>query len=152
MAKMFDGRTILVFKNQNLEESDYDNLVSINKSTYGNQFLEFNTISDAKVAFDTLNSKNIKCKYSNYYLFIRFPLEKNTNKEELLNKISENLTSKFNNLNILNINLYEKNEKMLGFGQIVLDRLEDIKLILADNQLELSEDNSVSFYKFNRTR
>ena len=83
---------------------------------------------------------------------MRFNLEKNNNKEELVNKISENLVSKVSNINILKIDLYEKENKMLGFEKLVVDRLEDVKTILSDNKLELSDDNVVLFFKFNRSR
>ena len=153
MAKMFDGRTILISKNQEVNENTtFNNQVTLNKNTHGNIFVEFDNISNAKVEYDKLVAQNIKCKFSNYYLFVRFSLEKNTNKNDLINKISENLTTKFPNLNILNINLYEKENKMLGFGQIVLDRLEDIKSVLSDNTIKLGDDNIVSFYKYNRSR
>ena len=153
MAKMFDGRTILISKNQEVNETTtFDNQVTLNKNTHGNIFVEFDTISNAKVEYDKLVAQNIKCKYSNYYLFVRFSLEKNQDKDELVNRISTELTSKFDDLNILNINLYEKDNKMLGFGQIVLDRLDDIKQVLADNKINLSDNNTVSFYKFNRAR
>lgn len=152
MATMFEGRTLLILKNQEINESEFNNLVKLNESSYGNKFVEFDSISNAKLEYDRLTASNIKCKYSNYYLFVRFSLEKNQDKDELVNRISTELTSKFDDLNILNINLYEKDNKMLGFGQIVLDRLDDIKQVLADNKINLSDDNTVSFYKFNRAR
>lgn len=152
MATMFEGRTLLILKNQEINESEFNNLVKLNESSYGNKFVEFDSISNAKLEYDRLTASNIKCKYSNYYLFVRFSLEKNQDKDELVNRISTELTSKFDDLNILNINLYEKDNKMLGFGQIVLDRLDDIKQVLADNKINLSDNNTVSFYKFNRAR
>tara|TARA_Y100000768_G_scaffold331495_1_gene270742 strand:+ start:15003 stop:15464 length:462 start_codon:yes stop_codon:yes gene_type:complete len=153
MAKMFEGRTILISKNQDVNETTtFDNQVTLNKNTHGNIFVEFDSISNAKVEYDKLVAQNIKCKYSNYYLFVRFSLDKNKNKNDLVSKISENLTNKFSNLNILDINLYEKNNNMLGFGQVVLDRLEDIKSVLSDNTIEVDDDNIVSFYKYNRSR
>ena len=151
-TNMLESRTLLILKNQNTDDITFENVVKQSESPQGNKFIEFSSIDAAKNEYNKLVDKNIQCKFSNYNLFVRFNLEKNNNKEELVNKISENLVSKVSNINILKIDLYEKENKMLGFGKLVVDRLEDVKTILSDNKLELSDDNVVLFFKFNRSR
>ena len=152
MNKNKEGRTLLIMKNQ--EVGEFENVISNFKSDSGTRFIEFDSVVNCKKVLVDLVSKNIKCKYSYYNLFFR--ITKNLNniniidfKKLFINKLEQ----QYQNINILDINLYIKNNKLIGTGYIVVDRINDFKDMLDNNKLIISEDNEeefITFYKFIR--
>ena len=84
MTTLFEGRTLFISKNQEINDSEFSNLVKLNESSYGNKFVEFDSIPNAKAEYDRLTADNIKCNYSNYYLFVRFSLSFHRRRSRLL--------------------------------------------------------------------
>tara|TARA_Y100000590_G_C15082895_1_gene774542 strand:- start:32 stop:499 length:468 start_codon:yes stop_codon:yes gene_type:complete len=149
MDKNREGRTLLIMKDQDIDTYTFKNVISDFKSDSGTRFIEFNSVVNCKKVLEDLISKNIKCKYSYYNLFFR--ITKNlTNiniidfKKLLINK----LELQYPSINILDINLYMKNNRLIGSGYIIIDRIKDFNKIVENNKLIISEDNEEEFFTF----
>jgi len=152
MNKNKEGRTLLIMKNQ--EVDDFENVISNFKSETGTRFVEFDSVVNCEKVFADLVSKNIKCKYSHYNLFFR--ITKNLNNINITSFkyiFIKKLEQQYQNINILDLNLYMKDNKLIGTGYVVVDRIIDFNNILDNDNLILSNDNKdefITFYKFFR--
>ena len=142
------GRTLVVMKNQDLSKFKFENVNIDFKSNNGTRFLEFDNIENSKKYCDLLQKKEIKCKYSEYKIFVRFKSQ-NNNIEELKKLIVDKLTTTFTDLNILNISLFQKDDKYIDCGYLVVDKLNDLNTLIEKNDLEI-DDEKLLLFKYNR--
>lgn len=142
------GRTLVVMKDQDLSKIKLKNVKVDFKSNNGTRFLEFNTVKDSTTSYDLLQKNEIKCKYSEYKIFLRFK-SNNNNIEELKKLITDKLTSTFSEVNILNLALFQKDDKYIDCGYIVVDRLNDLNTLIEKNDLDI-DDEKLLLFKFNR--
>ena len=142
------GRTLVVMKDQDLSKFKFENVNIDFKSNNGTRFLEFDNIENSKKSFDLLQKKEIKCKYSEYKIFLRFK-SPNNDIEELKKLIIDKLTTTFSDLNILNISLFQKDDKYIDCGYLVVDKLNDLNTLIEKNDLEIDGEKLLLF-KYNR--
>lgn len=142
------GRTLVVMKDQDLSKFKFENVNIDFKSNNGTRFLEFDNVENSKKSFDLLQKKEIKCKYSEYKIFLRFK-SPNNDIEELKKLIIDKLTTTFSDLNILNISLFQKDDKYIDCGYLVVDKLNDLNTLIEKNDLEIDGEKLLLF-KYNR--
>jgi hypothetical protein len=156
------GKTLLIklLNNTTFDESHLTDINGIvNKSDIKNNnlfFIIFDTPTNALLGLKSLKNKssNYKIKFSYYKLFFTINgLNDNSSyddtKKGLINHI-QNLT----NSNVLYCKLYCKNKKYLGCGDVTLDTLDGINMLLSkDSGLKYFsiEPLSISgtFFRFN---
>ena len=156
------GKTLLIIllNNATFDENDLTDVNGIvNKSDLKNNglfFLIFDTPANALNGLKILKNKsaNYKIKFSYYKLFFTINgLNDNSSyddtKKALINHI-QNLT----NSNVLYCKLYCKDKKYLGCGDVTLDTLDGINMLLSkDNGLKSfsieSPSISGTFFRFN---
>ena len=156
------GKTLLIklLNNTTFDESHLTDINGIiNKSDLKNNslfFLIFDTPTNALLGLKSLKNKssNYKIKFSYYKLFFTINgLNDNSSyddtKKGLINYI-QNLT----NSNVLYCKLYCKNKKYLGCGDVTLDTLDGINMLLSkDSGLKYFTIESLSisgtFFRFN---
>ena len=156
------GKTLLIklLNNTTFDESHLTDINGIvNKSDLKNNnlfFLIFDTPTNALLGLKSLKNKssNYKIKFSYYKLFFTINgLNDNSSyddtKKGLINHI-QNLT----NSNVLYCKLYCKNKKYLGCGDVTLDTLDGINMLLSkDSGLKYFSIESLSvsgtFFRFN---
>ena len=147
-----EGRTLLIMKDQ--EVGEFENVISNFVSESGTRFIEFDSVVNCKKVYDELLNNNIKCKFSHYNLFFR--IKKNLDDidtDDFKKLFTTKLESQNEDINILDINLYIKNNKLIGTGYLVVDKIKDFNNILDNNKLILSEKNEdecIIFYKYIR--
>ena len=142
------GRTLVIMKNQDLSKYNITNIKLDHTSNNGTRFIEFDTIENSKKFFKLFSDDEIKCKYSQYKLFLRY---KSTSDVENIKKIiQENLNSKYENLNILELILFQKNNIYMNCGFIIVDNILDFNKMLSDNKIEIENENENLFlFKYN---
>ena len=143
-----EGRTLVVMKDQNISEYVFENLKNKFVSSTGTTFLEFENIESCKKIYDKFEENDIKCKYSQYKIFLRFKTKLN-DINEIKKLITDKLTELNDELNIVNLTLFEKNSKFIECGYLILDRIEDFNKLLGINKVELNSEELLLF-KFNK--
>lgn len=142
-----EGRTLLIMKEQN--SIKLDNVAKDFLSKSKSRFVEFNSLQDSKAAFDKCSSDNIKCKYAYYNSFIRLKnIKPDTDEEELKNNIIDKLKEQVNDVNLIDIKLFKKNDKLINSGYVIFDKLDDLNNIITKQKIELPNNQNILFYKF----
>lgn len=117
------GRTLLVNDREKIiDVSQYDGLVSSFKTSSESLFIEFNTVEQASLAYESLKQQGVRVKFAYYKLFLKIT----SNIEDLTyDQIKDAIKSSID-ANILYFKLYKKDDKLLGSGDFTIDRLSDL--------------------------
>jgi len=153
------GRTLIVrtLNDAALDENHISNLEGfVKKSETKNNttFLVFDTPQNALAGLRTIKSKseNYRIKFSYYKLFFTI---NGLNDNSVYNDVKKSLVdyvSKQSNTSVLYCKLYCKDKKYLGCGDLTVDTLDALNLLLSkDNGMKDFKIDSLSgtFYKFN---
>ena len=145
------GRTILIFKDQTYNKKDIANIETEFISEGGSIFLYFKEIIDAEKCLSLLNEKNVKCKYSYYKLFYRISKkELGDDIEVIKNTITDSLTSKVENINIIFHRHYVYNNNPINSGYLIVDNINDFSSLIKEDVVYNGEEESIKFFKFNK--
>lgn len=125
-----------------------DLIVNINstnkeKETY---FIECKNLEDSISLYNEMTSNDISCRYAHYRMFLRITTDTskfsyNDFKEIIKKKLQEVV----NDINIMYFKLYQKENRITGNGYIVIDKYEDLKVLIKNNYV----CNDVSFQLLN---
>lgn len=121
------GRTLLVNdKEKTIDVSQLEGLVTSSKTSSDSLFLEFSTVDQAVLAYESLRNKDVRVKYAYYKLFLKLTSDIS---ELNYDKIKEAVKSVVE-ANILYFKLYKKDDKLIGSGDFTIDRLEDLNNLI----------------------
>lgn len=147
---MKESRTIVVMKEQTIDDNDIVNKSNLVKTKSGSVFIEFDDVKDSIKTFENLNAKNIKCKYSYYNIFFRTSKNlENSDINEQKKEFSENIESKYENSKILEIIFYKRKENFIGTGYLVVDKIDNFNNLI-NSKMDFNEKESINFYRFNK--
>lgn len=141
------GRTLLI-SNEYTEDVSYDGIVNTHSTNSGSRFCVFDTVDNARNAYNELRGKQVKVKYSYYKVFFRLKdlelnkLEYNDLKEEV-----KGLLSSLDNVNVLYFKFYTKNKVLMGSGDLTVDSKEGLDDLVSKREMNLS-NGVISFYRF----
>ena len=111
-------------------------------------FIVFDTVENAKAAYESLEEGGVRIKYSYYKLFFRMKevdLE-NVEYDELKTSIKE-LATACDDVDILYFKFYTKNKKLMGSGDLTVDTKEGLDSLVSQKEMSFANGN-VSFYRF----
>ena len=133
------GRTLLVksFSNTPITDTTFNSLVGLQNKTEtkssGSYFLTFDTVENAVSAFKTLraDSTDIRVKFSYYRIFFTMngltdTIDYNQTKQTFTNWICEKTGT-----DVLFCKFYRKNNQYIGCGDLTLDTLDSMNLLLS---------------------
>ena len=88
ISKKREGKTLLI-SNEEKIDINYEGIEDVHTTNNGSRFIVFNSLENAKFAYESLVEKNVKVKYSYYKLFFRLKNIdfSNTDYNTLKNKI-----------------------------------------------------------------
>ena len=146
VSKRKPGRTLLV-SNEFKEKIDLNGLENVHETSSGSRFLVFDNTDNASSAYESLKEQGVKTKYSYYKVFLRLKdINLDIDYDELKNSLIE-LSSKFENVNILYLKFYTKDKKLMGSGDLTVDTKDGLDELVKMKDIEF-KDGSVSFYRF----
>lgn len=157
------GRTILLKSSSNtpLDQSIFlslDGLQSQFETKNSNSFfLTFDSIENAEKAFASLSTSdaNHNVKYSYYRIFFTIDgLTDSSNYDEVKQQMSDHIQSKTLST-VLYCKFYRKDKKYLGCGDLTIDTMEGMNLLLTkeNNNKEFTlGDLSGTFYRYNNKK
>ena len=133
------GRTLLVksFNNAPITDTTFNSLVGLQNKTETKSscsyFLTFDTVENAVNAFKTLrtDSADIRVKFSYYRIFFTMnglsdTVDYNQTKQDFTKWITEKTGT-----DVLFCKFYRKNNKYIGCGDLTLDTLDSMNLLLS---------------------
>jgi hypothetical protein len=129
------SRTLLVNDStKSIDVSTLVGLVSHEKTASNSIFLEFATIEDAIEAFEKLKQEDVRVKYAYYKLFIKYASSiQDQTYDTLKEKSKEILQNKINDVNVVYFKLYKKENKLIGCGEVTVDRISDVNALVRQN-------------------
>jgi hypothetical protein len=157
------GRTILLKATSNtpIDQSIFTTLDGLqsnfetkNSNSY---FLTFNSVENAENAFNNLSSTadNYNVKYSYYRIFFTIEgLTDSSNYDEVKQQMIDYILSKTSS-SVLYCKFYRKDKNYLGCGDLTIDTIEGMNLLLAkenNNKDFAFGDLSGTFYRYNNKK
>ena len=116
------------------DEKKYDYKSTLNGNVY---FLTFDAISDAVQAYEKLREDKVPVRYHVYSLFVKF--DETLTTEKLSELVNETLKDVEKNVT------YTRVDTSNHTGKVVVDRLEDCKILLAHRD---TTSLRLRFYRF----
>lgn len=111
-------------------------------------FVECNNLKDSIDLYNEVFKNNMVCRYANYRMFLRITSDTNTySYDEFKTFIKNKLQEVVQDVNIMYFKLYQKDNRLTGNGYIVIDKYEDLRLLIKKNFL--CEETNVSFQLLN---
>jgi hypothetical protein len=157
------GRTILLKATSNtpIDQSIFTTLDGLqsnfetkNSNSY---FLTFDSVENAENAFNNLSSTadNYNVKYSYYRIFFTIEgLTDSSNYDEVKQQMIDYILSKTSS-SVLYCKFYRKDKNYLGCGDLTIDTMEGMNLLLAkenNNKDFAFGDLSGTFYRYNNKK
>ena len=142
------GRTLLI-SNESNEEVVYDGILNTHSTNSGSRFIVFDTVDNAREAYNDLRTKGVRVKYSYYKIFFRLKdleltnIDYNDLKEEI-----KGLLSGIENVSVLYFKFYTKNKVLMGSGDLTVDSKEGLDELVNKREIAFKENGSISFYRF----
>ena len=151
MSKLNPSKTILIFKNQKYDDSDFEGLVTKSTSKNDTTFLLFNSIENSEKAYTELQSKQVQCKYSYYKSFFRINKKiDGLSLEDIISLITTCLKKDVKDINIINIRVYKYKTDFINSGYLLVDNIDDFNKIIKDSvYLNDEKTEDIKFYRFN---
>lgn len=111
-------------------------------------FVECENLKDSIELYTKVFKNNMICRYANYRMFLRITSDTSLyTYDEFKTFIKNKLHEVIQDVNIMYFKLYQKDNRLTGNGYIVIDKYEDLKLLIKKNFL--CEENNVSFQLLN---
>lgn len=146
VSKRKPGRTLLV-SNEYKDEINYPGIDDVHETSSGSRFLVFDNTDNASHAYESLKEQGVKTKYSYYKVFLRLKdVNLDIDYDELKNSLID-LSSNFENVNILYLKFYTKDKKLMGSGDLTVDTKDGLDELVKMKDVEF-KGGSVSFYRF----
>lgn len=147
ISKKREGKTLLI-SNEEKIDINYEGIEDVHTTNNGSRFIVFNSLENAKFAYESLIEKNVKVKYSYYKLFFRLKNIDfaNTDYNTLKTKIHNILKEK--NIEVLYFKFYTKNKMLLGSGDLTTDTKVSFDALINLNEIKFDESSNITFYRF----
>ena len=145
--KRKEGRTLL-FDSNSIEEVNDDGIKQMHKTDGGTRFIVFDTIENARSAYNKHNDAGAKVKYAYYKIFFRlseFDLT-SAKYDDLKEEVRKFLLILGIN-NVLYLKFYTQNSVLMGSGDLTVDTKEDMDLLVSNNEADFCE-GKISFYRY----
>jgi hypothetical protein len=142
-----EGRTILI-SSEWVGDIEHDGIQSTHQTDGGARFVIFDTIDNAKSAFENLKDSGAKVKYSYYKIFFRLSEIDLVSVEydEIKEKV-KNMLATLGDVNVLYFKFYTKNGNLMGSGDLTVDTKESLDLLISNDDNDFGE-GKISFYRY----